>query len=49
MTDGEPVVFREFLSELISAKGAEPPTRSVPGWIAKLAARRPRPPGACSR
>jgi nucleoside-diphosphate-sugar epimerase len=38
VTDGEPVVFREFLSELISAKGAEPPTRSVPGWIAKLAA-----------
>jgi nucleoside-diphosphate-sugar epimerase len=38
VTDGEPVVFREFLSELISAKGVEPPTRSVPGWIARAAA-----------
>ena len=37
VTDGDPVVFREFLSELISAKGVEPPTRSVPGWIAKVA------------
>ena len=32
VTDGEPVVFREFLSELISSQGVEPPTRSVPGW-----------------
>jgi nucleoside-diphosphate-sugar epimerase len=38
VTDGDPVVFREFLSELIAAKGVEPPKRSVPGWIARLAA-----------
>jgi nucleoside-diphosphate-sugar epimerase len=34
VTDGEPVVFREFLSELIRSQGLEPPTRSVPGWLA---------------
>ena len=38
VTDGEPVVFREFLSELISSQGVEPPTRSVPGWAARVAA-----------
>ena len=38
VTDGEPVVFREFLSELISSQGVEPPTRSMPGWAARVAA-----------
>jgi nucleoside-diphosphate-sugar epimerase len=38
VTDGEPVVFREFLSELIRSQGLDPPTRSVPGWVARLAA-----------
>jgi nucleoside-diphosphate-sugar epimerase len=38
VTDGEPVVFREFLSELISSQGVEPPTRSIPGWVAGLVA-----------
>ena len=34
VTDGEPVVFREFVSELISTEGVEPPTRSVPAPVA---------------
>jgi nucleoside-diphosphate-sugar epimerase len=34
VTDDQPVVFREFISELLDAKGVEPPTRSVPGWLA---------------
>ena len=45
VTDGDPVVFREFLSELLRAQGIEPPDRSVPAWvagaIAAAAARRP--------
>jgi nucleoside-diphosphate-sugar epimerase len=38
VTDGEPVVFREFMSELISTQGVEPPTRSLPAWVARGAA-----------
>lgn len=38
VTDGAPVVFREFVSELISTQGVEPPTGSLPGWVARLAA-----------
>src|SRR5260370_23701862 len=34
VTDGEPVVFREFVSELLRTQGVEPPTRSVPDWLA---------------
>ncbi len=34
VTDGEPVVFREFLSELISTQGVELPTRSIPAPVA---------------
>ena len=34
VTDGEPVVFREFISELLEASGVEPPSRSVPAWLA---------------
>ena len=34
VTDGEPVVFREFVSELLGTQGVEPPTRSVPSWLA---------------
>jgi len=34
VTDGEPVVFREFLSQLMRTQGLEPPTRSVPTWLA---------------
>jgi nucleoside-diphosphate-sugar epimerase len=34
VTDGEPVVFREFLSEMIASQGVEPPTRSIPRPLA---------------
>jgi nucleoside-diphosphate-sugar epimerase len=34
VTDGEPVVYREFLSELIETQGVEPPTRSLPAPLA---------------
>jgi nucleoside-diphosphate-sugar epimerase len=38
VTDGEPVVFREFVSELIRTQGVEPPTRTVPLGVARAAA-----------
>jgi nucleoside-diphosphate-sugar epimerase len=38
VTDGEPVVFREFVSELIRTQGVEPPTRSVPLPLARAVA-----------
>jgi nucleoside-diphosphate-sugar epimerase len=34
VTDGEPVVFREFVSELLVTQGVEPPTRSAPAPLA---------------
>jgi nucleoside-diphosphate-sugar epimerase len=34
VTDGEPVVFREFVSELLRTQGVTPPTRSVPVPVA---------------
>jgi nucleoside-diphosphate-sugar epimerase len=34
VTDGDRVVFREFVSALIETQGVEPPTRSVPAPIA---------------
>ncbi len=34
VTDGEPSVFRRFVSELVSTQGVEPPTRSVPAPVA---------------
>src|SRR5205807_7290010 len=34
VTDGEPVVFREFVSELLRTQGVEPPTRSIPSALA---------------
>lgn len=39
VTDGEPVVFREFVSELLRTQGVEPPDRSLPGWSAAPMAR----------
>jgi len=39
VTDGEPVVFREFVTELIETQGVEPPERSLPGWTAAPLAR----------
>jgi nucleoside-diphosphate-sugar epimerase len=38
VTDGEPVVFREFISELLATQKVDAPTRSVPGWVAGPAA-----------
>lgn len=34
VTDGEPVVFREFVTELLSTQGIEAPTRNVPAGVA---------------
>lgn len=34
VTDGQPVVFREFIEALLATQGVEPPTRSIPGWLA---------------
>jgi nucleoside-diphosphate-sugar epimerase len=34
VTDGDPVVFRDFLTELLQANGVDPPDRSVPPWLA---------------
>lgn len=34
VTDGEPAVFREFVSELIRSQGVEPPSREVPTAVA---------------
>jgi nucleoside-diphosphate-sugar epimerase len=34
VTDGEPVVFREFVSDLLRTQGVEPPTRSIPTPLA---------------
>ena len=33
VTDGEPVVFREFIAELLETQGVEAPTRSMPTWL----------------
>jgi len=38
VTDGEPVVFRDFLSEMIRTQGLEPPSRSIPLPVARAAA-----------
>ena len=36
VTDGEPVVFREFVTALLRTQGVEPPDRSLPAWTAAL-------------
>src|SRR3954452_13786438 len=36
--DGGPVVFREFVSELMRTQGVEPPSKSVPVAVARLLA-----------
>jgi nucleoside-diphosphate-sugar epimerase len=38
VTDGEPVVFREFVGELLMSQGLTPPTRSIPSWLGRLLA-----------
>ncbi|MGH2976084.1 MAG: NAD-dependent epimerase/dehydratase family protein [Solirubrobacterales bacterium] len=39
VTDGEPVVFRKFVTELLRTQGVEPPDRSLPAWTAAPLAR----------
>jgi nucleoside-diphosphate-sugar epimerase len=39
VTDGEPVVFREFVTALLRTQGIEPPDRSLPAWAAAPLAR----------
>ena len=38
VTDGEPAVFREFLTELLATQGVTVPDRSVPAGVAGVAA-----------
>jgi nucleoside-diphosphate-sugar epimerase len=38
VTDGEPVRFRDFVSELIATQGVEPPGKSVPAPVVRVAA-----------
>jgi nucleoside-diphosphate-sugar epimerase len=38
VTDGEPVVFREFVSELLATQGVAAPSRSIPAPIASALA-----------
>lgn len=34
VTDGEPVVFREFVTAMLATQDVEPPDRSLPAWTA---------------
>jgi hypothetical protein len=36
--DGEPVVFRDFMTKMLAAAGVTPPTRAVPGWLVRTIA-----------
>jgi nucleoside-diphosphate-sugar epimerase len=38
VTDGEPVVFRNFITELLATQGVEMPDRNMPAGLAKTAA-----------
>jgi nucleoside-diphosphate-sugar epimerase len=38
VTDGEPVVFRDFVTRLLRTQGAEPPDKDLPLGVAKTAA-----------
>jgi nucleoside-diphosphate-sugar epimerase len=38
VTDGDPVVFREFVSKLLASQGLSPPTRSLPAPVARAGA-----------
>jgi len=39
VTDGEPVVFREFVTAMLATQGVTPPDRSLPAWTAAPMAR----------
>ena len=34
ITDGKPVVFRDFITAMLETQGVEPPDRSLPAWTA---------------
>jgi nucleoside-diphosphate-sugar epimerase len=36
--DGEPVVFRPFVTRMLTAAGVTPPDRTVPGWLVRAIA-----------
>jgi nucleoside-diphosphate-sugar epimerase len=38
VTDGEPVVFRDFVTRLLGTRGVEAPARSIPTPVARTAA-----------
>lgn len=38
VTDGEPVVFREFVTDLLATQGIEPPRRGIPRWLGRVLA-----------
>jgi nucleoside-diphosphate-sugar epimerase len=38
VTDGEPVLFREFISELVGTQGVDVPDRNMPASLARLGA-----------
>jgi nucleoside-diphosphate-sugar epimerase len=38
VTDGEPVVFRDFVSELLASQDVEPPSRTIPSSVARVLA-----------
>jgi nucleoside-diphosphate-sugar epimerase len=39
VTDGEPAVFRKFVTAMLKTQGVEPPNRSLPAWTAAPLAR----------
>ncbi len=39
VTDGKPVVFREFVTAMLATQNVEPPDRSLPAWTAAPMAR----------
>jgi len=38
VTDGEPVVFRDFITRLLATQGVTPPNRSIPAPVARVVA-----------
>jgi nucleoside-diphosphate-sugar epimerase len=38
VTDGEPVVFREFITDLLVTRGIDPPDRTLPLALARVLA-----------
>jgi nucleoside-diphosphate-sugar epimerase len=38
VTDGDPIVFRDFVSAMIESQGVDPPTRTLPLGVARAAA-----------